>query len=99
MYGITNRDGAIVEDVQACGARQLILEARQQRPDAIDHLDRIGLRLTEDTEHNRARSLVPTRGLIILHRIDDDGQVAKSDWPIATHRDNDVTELVRRGKL
>src|SRR5215470_8393698 len=99
MYGHTERYGAIVEDTQACGARQLVLEARQQRLDAIDNLNRVGLRLPEDTEHNRTRALVPARGLVIFNRIDHDGQVAEPDRPITTHRDNDVTELLRRGQL
>ncbi len=46
--GVADRDRAIVEHVQGRCARQLLVEARQQRLDAIDHLHRVGFGLAVD---------------------------------------------------
>ena len=58
--------GAVVQHVQDRRARQLALKTRQQGLDAVDDVDGVGFRLTEDTEDDGAAAVVPARGLIIL---------------------------------
>ena len=94
VHGVADRRRAVVEHVQGGAARQLAFEARQQRLDAVDHLDRVGLRLTEYAEQDRAGSVVPARGLVVLDRVRHHREVAKPHRPAVAGRDDDVAELV-----
>ena len=97
--GIADGDGAIVENVQGRCAGQLLVEARQQRPDAIDHLDRVGFRLAVDAEHDRARAVVPAGRLVVLDRVGHDRQIAQAHRPAVARGDDDVAELLAVGQL
>ena len=78
---------------------QLLVEARQQRPDTIDHLDRVGLRLAVDAEEDRARAVVPARGLVVLDRVRHGRQVAQPHRPAVARRNDDVAELLAVGQF
>jgi len=54
----------------------------------------IGFRLAEDAEQDRARAVVPTRGLIILDRIRHFREFAKPHRPVAARRHDDVAKLI-----
>jgi hypothetical protein len=68
---LANGDRAIVEDVEVHGGRQLLAEARQERPDGVDDLDAVRAGLALDRQDHRALVVVPAGDLVGLHAVDD----------------------------
>ncbi len=99
MDSIPDGYGAIVEHAQCRGAGELLVEARQQGPDAIDNLDCIGLGLAVDAEKDRAGTVVPACGLVVLDGVSHHGNVAEAHRPVVARRHDNVAELVGVGQL
>jgi len=81
---VADRFGAVVEYIQVDRSRHLDKEGRQEFPDRLHHLHRIGSRLTLDGQNNGAGAaglvIIPARHFVVFHTVDDLSQI------LETHR-------------
>jgi hypothetical protein len=69
--------GAIAQDVERDPLRQRSPHFGQERLDAFCDFDHVGARLTLHVQDDRARRVRPTRELVVLHPVDDVGDLTQ----------------------
>ena len=92
---IADRDRAVEQRLHADRRRNLRAELRQPGLHRVDHLDRVGVGLPLDRQHDRAVVVEPARDLVVLDAVDDVGDLAQPDRRAVAPGRDDVL-VVRR---
>ena len=99
--GGANEGGRIVGDRRLEAGGQLVLDARHDRPDTVDHGQRIGFRRAIDANEHRLEAIEHRGGVGGLGPELDLGDVAKPHQRVAVGRDHQFAEglgAVERGQ-
>ena len=93
----------VVENVHAYRRRQFLLEQRQQVLHAVRHRDGIGAGLALDGQDDGAAiefaGVIPGRGFVVLHRIDNGAQLLQAHGRSAAIGHHHTPVLVGRQQL
>ena len=92
---VADRDRAVEQHVQLHRRRKLRLIGAEVVLDLVDHIDRVGIRLTIDRDLDRSGVAEPGGVLIVFDAVDGDPDIAQADRLPVVDRDHDV-RIVRR---
>jgi len=89
---------AVDEDLQTHAVGQVGFDLRQQRADAVDHLDRIGAGLALHRQHDGAVAVVPGAHLVVLDAVLGTAEILQPDRGAVPVGHDDLAEVTGIGK-
>ena len=92
----TNRDGAVIKDIDLDRGRNMLLQSGQQLLDAVDDRDGVGSRLLLDRQHDGSNPVEPARGLVVQHAVGHAAEFVQANWrtiPIGHHHGPELQSI------
>src|SRR3972149_6201351 len=91
--------GTVVDYIDLYARRRIALDFREQRLDPVDHLDRVGSRLTEYPEPDIALTVQPALDPCVLDPVLRPADVRKAHGHPILVRNDEVVEAARALEL
>ena len=94
VNGVVDVSGGVVGHLRLHAGRQFLLDLLELDADALDHVDRVGVRQHPNAHEHRFLAGEPHLGVVIFRAEDDVGDIAQPNQRVLVLADHQLFELV-----